>query len=75
MANPAEGVKWYRRGVKVGDMGCTAELADCFEFGKGVPQDLRQALELYERCMADGFDAVEPALKRVKKQLKKSGDK
>jgi hypothetical protein len=74
-ANPAEGINWYRRGVKLGDMGCTAELADCYEFGKGVPQDLHQALEYYERCMEGGFDAVEPAVSRVKKQLKKSGGK
>jgi hypothetical protein len=74
-ANPGAGIKWYRRGVKLGDMGCTAELADCYEFGKAVPQDLRQALELYERCMEGGFDAVEPALKRVKKQLKNAGGK
>jgi len=73
--DPGEGIKWYRRGVKLGDMGCTAELADCYEFGKAVAQDLRQALELYERCMEGGFDAVEPAVKRVKKQLKKSGGK
>jgi TPR repeat protein len=74
-ANPSEGIKWYRRGVKLGDMGCTAELADCYEFGKGVPQNLRHALELYERCMEGGFDAVKPAVNRVKKQLKKSGGK
>jgi hypothetical protein len=74
-ANPSEGIKWYRRGVKLGDMGCTAELGDCYEFGKGVPQDLRQALELYELCMEGGFDAVEPAVKRVKKELKKSTGK
>lgn len=74
-SDPGEGIKWYRRGAKLGDMGCTAELADCYEFGKGVSQDLRQALELYEVCMEGGFDAVEPALKRVKKQLKKAGGK
>jgi TPR repeat protein len=73
--NPDEGIQWYRRGVELGDMGCTAELGDCYEHGKGVVQDLRQALELYERCMEGGFDAVEPAIKRVKKQLKKSGGK
>jgi hypothetical protein len=74
-ANPVEGIKWYRSGAELGDVGCTAQLADCYEFGNGVPQDLRQALELYERCMEDGFDAVEPAVRRVKKQLKKSGGK
>lgn len=74
-ANSAEGINWYRRGVELGDVGCTAELADCYEFGKGVPLDLRRALELYERCLEDGFDAAKPAVKRVKKQLKKSGGK
>ncbi len=73
--NPSEGIKWYRRGVKLGDMGCTAELADCYEFGKAVPLDLRKALELYERCIEGGFDAVAPAVKRVKKQLKKPSGK
>ncbi len=72
-ANPAEGVRWYQRGVTLGDMGCTAELAECYEFGKSVPQDLRQALELYERCMQGGFDAVAPAIKRVKKTIKSQG--
>jgi hypothetical protein len=70
-ANPGEGIKWYRRGAKLDDVGCTAQLADCYEYGTGIPQDLQKALELYERCMENGFDAVEPALKRVKKQLKK----
>jgi TPR repeat protein len=74
-ANPGEGIQWYRRGVKLGDLGCTAELGDCYEFGKGVPQDLRQALELYQLCLEGGFDAVEPAVKRVKNQLKRSGGK
>jgi hypothetical protein len=72
-ANPAEGVMWYRRGMKLGDPGCTAELAECLELGNGVPQDLRQALELYEQCMEYGFDAVAPAIKRVKKKLKSGG--
>lgn len=74
-AIPSEGIKWYRRGVKLGDMGCTAELGDCYEFGKAVPQNLRRALELYERCMEGGFDAVEPAVRRVKKKLKSAGGK
>ena len=69
--NADEGLKWYRRGVELGDMGCAAQLADCYEFGTGVPQDLQQALELYQRCMENGFDAVEPAIERVQKQLKK----
>ncbi|MEZ6143610.1 MAG: tetratricopeptide repeat protein [Zavarzinella sp.] len=73
-ANSAEGVKWFRRGVKLGDMGCTAQLGDCYEFGKGVSKDLHKALELYELCMEGGFDVVAPAIKRVKKQLKNSGD-
>jgi TPR repeat protein len=68
-ANPAEGIRWYRRGMELGDLGCTAELADCCEFGKGTPKDLHQALELYQRCKEGGFDAVEPALNRVKQQL------
>jgi len=70
-ANPGEGIKWYRRGVELGDVGCTAQLGDCYESGNGVPIDLQRAQELYERCIENGFDAVEPALKRVKKQLKK----
>lgn len=71
-SNPEEGIKWYRRGVKVGDLGCTAELADCYEFGKGVRKDLHEAIRLYELCMEGGFDAVKPALKRAKQQMKKS---
>lgn len=74
-ANPGKGIKWYQRGVELGDVGCVAQLADCYEFGKGVAQDLPQALDFYEFCMEEGFDAVEPALKRVKKQLKRSGGK
>lgn len=71
-ADPGKGIEWYRRGVELDDMGCMAQLGDCFENGLGVEKDLRQALELYERCMEGGFDAVEPAIKRVKKLLKKS---
>jgi hypothetical protein len=74
-SNPGEGIKWYQRGAELGDVGCTAQLADSYEYGKGVPQDLRRALELYERCLEGGFDAVEPAIKRVKKQMKKAGGK
>lgn len=64
-----EGIRWYQRGVDLGDMGCTAQLGDCYENGTGVSQDLRKAIELYEVCMAGGFDAVEEALTRLKKQL------
>lgn len=67
--NLAEGIKWFRRGVDLGDMGCTAELGDCYESGKGVPKDLHEALRLYEQCMAGGFDAVEPAIERIKQQM------
>jgi TPR repeat protein len=65
-----EGIRWYRRGVDLGNVGCMAELGECYELGKGVPKDLEQALALYQRCVDDGFDAVKPAIKRVKKLLR-----
>jgi hypothetical protein len=71
VANPSKGIELFRRGAELGDVGCSAELGDCYEFGKGVAIDLKKALELYQFCMENDFDAVEPAIKRVKKQLKK----
>jgi TPR repeat protein len=50
-------------------MGCIAQLADCYEFGTGVVKDLHQALDLYQRCMEGGFDAVKPAILRIKQEL------
>ena len=69
--NPQQGVRWYERGAALGDMGCIAQFADCLEYGIGVPIDLSRALELYQRCLDGGFDAVEEAFQRVKKQLAK----
>ena len=77
----AEAVKWYRRGAEIdptalaepaelfdfrnGGGACRAELGECYEKGKGVAKDLREALKWYEAALRLGFDQVKPAIERL----------
>lgn len=62
--NPEESVALYRRGAELGDLGCLAQLGDSYEFGKGVPRDIGEALACYRRCLTLGFDVSE-AIERI----------
>jgi TPR repeat protein len=57
----------FRSGAAV----CRAEMADCYENGKGVPLDLGEALRWYESALALGLHAVHPAIQRVQKALRR----
>ena len=65
-----KGIPYLERAVAMDFAPCKAELGDCYEYGIGVKKDLKKALELYTAALEDGFDPVEPAFQRVKKQLK-----
>ncbi|MCE9562319.1 MAG: sel1 repeat family protein [Planctomycetes bacterium] len=62
----AQGVEWYRRGADSGEASCQAELGECYEYGKGVKRDLQEALKWYQMALEQEFDAVQPAIDRVK---------
>ena len=42
-----QAVKWYRRAMANGHEGATSCLADAYERGEGVEQDVAKALELW----------------------------
>ncbi len=64
-----EAFGWYQRAAELGEPSCQAQLGECYELGKGVEPDPRQALHWYRAAQAQGFDAVGEAIARVEKQL------
>jgi hypothetical protein len=81
----AEAARWYRRGAEIdpsagaepnevcefrrGVAACRGELGACYEAGKGVPKDLREALKWYQAALELGFHAAGRAAQRVQKAL------
>jgi hypothetical protein len=63
----AKAVEWYRRGADQNDGACQAQLGECYELGKGVKMDRAEALRWYEAALKSGFNAVQPAIDRLKK--------
>ena len=82
----AEAVKWYRRGAEIdpasqaqpaeiydfrnGGGACRAELGECYEEGKGVAKNLREALIWYQAALQLDFHDVTPAIKGIEDALK-----
>ncbi len=66
---PEKGIPYLERAVAMDFAPCKAELGDCYEYGIGVKKDLKKALALYADALEDGFEPVEPAFQRVKKQV------
>jgi TonB family protein len=48
------------------DRGAQYLLGQCYEEGKGVPQDLKKAMELYERASAGGVNEARVAIARLR---------
>jgi len=46
----AEALKFYNRSIRDGDQRAMVELGQMYEEGRGVPKDVRHAVELYERA-------------------------
>lgn len=67
--NMKKAAEWYQRGADAGELACLAELGECHELGKGVRKDLHAALKFYQQALDQGFDAVQPAIERVKSAL------
>jgi hypothetical protein len=65
----AKAVEWYAKGQELAEPGCTAQLGEMYECGQGVKRDLVKALACYEQALELGFEGVEPAIERVKKEL------
>ena len=55
--NSGEAVKWYRKGFDKGDDWSGYNLAYCYSYGIGVPQDKQKALELYKKVYELGGSA------------------
>jgi TPR repeat protein len=51
--DPAQAVAWFQKAADQGLLGSLTTLAMMYEEGKGVPQDLEKANELYR---AAGFE-------------------
>src|SRR5205823_6240780 len=58
-------VSWYRKSADQGNAKGQYNLADMYEYGKGVTKDLAQALSWYQKSAAQGDDKAQAALKRL----------
>lgn len=63
----ADAVKWYRQAVEESEPRAQYNLAWCYEHGKGVPRDLRQARELYQAAAKQGYAGAQEAADRMEK--------
>ena len=62
-----EAVQWYRKAAEMGLARAQCNLAWCYEHGKGVPRDLRQARELYQAAAKQGYAGAQEAADRMEK--------
>ena len=67
--DPTEAAKWYAMGADQEDPVCLAQLGECYEHGRGVPKDFARARDFFVRALEQGFEEVQPALARVRKEL------
>jgi hypothetical protein len=63
----AKAIEWYWKAAEQGEANSLAMLAYYYEEGKGVPQDLTKAEELYQRSLAAGNENVKGSLLELKK--------
>jgi uncharacterized protein len=50
-----QAAKWYRKAADKGDGEALEKLADLYRTGKGVPQDYKQAFDLYLAAAKKGY--------------------
>jgi hypothetical protein len=58
-------VQWFQRSAEAGDAGGQYELGKLHELGRGVPQDLARAAELYRLAAVQGNGMAQNALGRL----------
>ena len=46
----SESIKWYEKGIKLGEPSCMIDLADMHVLGIGVPTDSKRARALYKKA-------------------------
>ena len=69
--NHSEAVKWYERGCRANDAWACRNLAQCWEFGRGVPRrDYEKAGELYSKAIALGGSDAEKKRNEMRQRLK-----
>ena len=66
-------MKWYRQAVEESEPRAQYNLAWCYEHGKGVPRDLRQARELYQAAAEQGYAGAREAADRLEKDGSRRG--
>ncbi len=71
MGNHSEAVKWYQKGVSLGDLACSIELAKALESGREIKKDVDKALELREGAAQQGI-AIFPS--EISECFNKSND-
>lgn len=60
-----EAVRWLRKASEAGHTEATLQLANCYECGAGVPQDLEKAAQLVCRCVEQGVPRAYSWLARL----------
>ena len=63
--NLEEAVSCYEKAADKDDPEAKTLLAGCYEFGRGVQQDLDKARELYEEAADAGYEMAEQCLARL----------
>ena len=56
---------WYERAAGHGHPEAILRLGECYEHGNGVEKDLHEALRWYRLALAEGLEAVQPAIDRI----------
>ncbi|WP_165391420.1 tetratricopeptide repeat protein [Fluviicoccus keumensis] len=62
MAQPATAVNWYRQAAEKGFAEAQVQLAELYDAGEGVPQDIEIAVIWYEKAAAQGNEDALVAL-------------
>jgi TPR repeat protein len=48
-------IYWYRVGARLGDYMAAYNLGQCYEVGRGVPQDMKMAVFWWKKAAAHGY--------------------
>ncbi|REC59778.1 hypothetical protein DRF65_23900 [Chryseobacterium pennae] len=73
--NPEKCIYWYSKSAKGGYAEAYNNLADFYERGKGVPQDLKKSYELYKKGAELGSMTAKSNLMIFKRDIKKGKSK
>jgi TPR repeat protein/uncharacterized caspase-like protein len=67
--NEKEAFRLYRSAATAGEVNAMVKLAECYEDGQGVAEDVNEATEWYRKAATFGTDRAETRLKEIKTML------